>query len=436
MKSEKFIIHGGKPLHGSISVLGAKNAALPILVGVLLTREECEIENIPLIGDVLKMLAILKSIGVTYKFIDKRKIRISAANLDLNTIDYSLVGEIRSSILLFGALSTRVAHFTLPRPGGCVLGARILDPHIDALSAVGIDVKRKGGLYHISRKNIAKRTVVLSEMSVTATENIILSSVVSDGVTEIFGAACEHYVQDVCHFLVSMGAKISGIGTYYLTIQGVKKLSGTRWSIMPDPIEAGTFIALASATKSHVLITGVAIEFIRLELLKFKEANVKFKIRNERLALSSWNYKVADIEVFPSRLVAVEKVHNMPYPGFSSDLLPIFAVLATQAKGVTLIHDWMYEDRLKYIAELQRMDANAFICDPHRALITGPTPLIGTTITSFDLRAGAVLIIAGLIASGTTIIHGAYQVDRGYEEIEKRLKKIGARIKRVHTEKV
>lgn len=432
MKSEKFIIHGGKSLHGKIEVLGAKNATLPILVGALLTHDECEIDNIPLIGDVLKMLAILKSIGVTYKFVNKRKIVISSANLSIQNIDFSLVGEIRSSVLLFGALSTRVENFVLPRPGGCALGARILDPHINALSAVGIDVKRKKGLYHISKKKILKRTVVLSEMSVTATENIILSSVVSDGVTEIFGAASEHYVQDVCHFLNSMGAKITGIGTYHVTIQGVKKLSGTKWSIMPDPIEAGTFIALAAATKSNIVITGVAYEFIRLELLKFKEANVKFKIRNERSSLSSWKYKIADIEILPSRLVAVEKVHNMPYPGFSSDLLPIFAVLATQAKGVTLIHDWMYEGRLKYIDELQRMDANAFICDPHRALITGPTPLIGTNITSFDLRAGAVLIIAGLVASGITIIHGAYQVDRGYENIELRLKKIGARIQRVN----
>lgn len=430
MKSEKFIIQGGKPLHGSIGVLGAKNATLPILAGVLLTRDECEIDNIPLIGDVLKMLAILRSIGVKYSFTGKRKILISAANLDLKHIDYALVGEIRSSILLFGALSARVAHFMLPRPGGCALGARILDPHIDALASVGINVTRKKGMYHISRKKTAMRTVVLSEMSVTATENIILSSVVSEGTTEIFGAAAEHYVQDVCHFLNSMGARISGIGTYHLVIRGVKKLSGTKWSVMPDPIETGTFIALAAATKSNILITDTAPEFIRLELLKFKEANVKFKIRNERSVASSWGYTLADIEVFPSRLTAVEKVHNMPYPGFSSDLLPIFAVLATQAKGVTLIHDWMYEGRLKYIDELQRMGANAFVCDPHRALITGPTPLIGTDITSFDLRAGAVLIIAGLVAAGTTTIHGAYQVDRGYEEIEKRLKKIGARIKR------
>ncbi|OGD32389.1 UDP-N-acetylglucosamine 1-carboxyvinyltransferase [Candidatus Azambacteria bacterium RIFCSPHIGHO2_02_FULL_52_12] len=427
---EKFIIRGGKKLKGTIEALGAKNAALPILVAALLTKDECVIDNIPLIGDVFKMLGILKSIGVEYKFIGKRKLRISAAKLDLKNIDYALVAEIRSSVFLFGVLSTRFKRFALPKPGGCALGARILDPHIDALGEIGVAVVKKNGLYHISKKKVKKRTVVLSEMSVTATENILLSSAVSEGVTEIFGAACEHYVQDVCHFLNAMGARISGIGTHHLTIHGVPKLKGARWSVMPDPIEMGTFIALAAATHSHIVIRGTAPEFIRLELLKFKEANVTLKIRNERMVKSSWGYMLADIEVFPSRLRAVAKTHNMPYPGFSSDLLPIFAVLVTQAKGVSLIHDWMYEGRLKYIDELKRMGADAFICDPHRALITGPTPLEGMDITGFDLRAGAALIIAALVAKGTTTIHSAYQADRGYEKIEERLRKIGANIKR------
>ncbi len=428
---EKFIIVGGKPLHGGITVLGAKNAALPILVAALLTEDTCEIDNVPLIGDVFKMIGILKSLGVACTFTGKRKLKISAAKLNVKNIDFSLVAEIRSSVLLFGALSARFSRFILPKPGGCALGARILDPHIDALGALGVSVVKKNGLYHVSKHAFKKSTVVLSEMSVTATENIILSSAISQGVTEVFGAASEHYVQDVCHFLNAMGARISGIGTNHLIIHGVSKLKGARWNVMPDPIEMGTFIALAAATRSHLLIRDAVPEFIRLELLKFKEANVTFKIRNERVVKSSWGYALADIEVFPSRLRAVEKTHNMPYPGFSSDLLPIFAVLATQAKGVSLIHDWMYEGRLKYIDELKRMGADAFVCDPHRALITGPTPLEGMEITGFDLRAGAALIIAGLVATGTSIIHGAYQADRGYEKIEKRLKKIGANIRRV-----
>ncbi|MEK7453077.1 MAG: UDP-N-acetylglucosamine 1-carboxyvinyltransferase [Patescibacteria group bacterium] len=430
--SEKFIIEGGHKLNGEIEVFGAKNAALPILVAAILSKEISVIDNIPLIGDVFVMMDILKSIGVKIKFLNKRKIRIDASNLNLSGIDYNLVTSIRSSVFLFGALASRFKDFKLTTPGGCQLGARILDPHINGLNSVGITIKKEKGVFHIlNQKNSIKDTnVVLSEMSVTATENVILASVLSVGVINLYAVASEHYIQDLCHFLNKMGGKISGIGTNHLTIEGVDKLHGAEHFIIYDPIEAGTFIALASGTGSNIIIKNVIPDFIRFELLKFKEANVKFSIHNRRKFDKGWGYDIIDLEVKPSKLKAVKKLHNMPYPGFSADILPIFSVLMTQADGVSLIHDWMYEGRMKYIEELNRMGANAFICDPHRALITGPTKLEGKNITSFDLRAGATLIIAGLIAQGTSVINNAYQIDRGYEDIENRLKKIGAKIKR------
>lgn len=430
---EKFVIKGGKPLKGEIEVRGAKNAAFAVLAATLLTSEECEIDNIPLIGDVFVLLDILKSIGVEYKFVSERKVKISAKRLQPKQIRHDLVEKVRASVLLCGALPSRVKEFAMYKPGGCAIGARVLDPHLAALGAIGILARQKGKYLHVRRKESAaqERDVVLSEMSVTATESMLLGAVMRPGITRIWCAAMEPHVQDLCHFLNKMGAKISGVGTHTLTVSGVKKVHGASHVIIPDPIEMGTFIALAAVTKSRLTIKNCVPEFLRFDLLKFREANVIIKTKNMREAGAGWGYRMANIEVFPSELKAIKKVHNMPYPGLCPDVLPMFAVLATQAKGVTLIHDWMYEGRLKYIEELKRMGADAFVCDPHRALVTGPTPLEAKEITSFDLRGGAVLIIAALAAEGESVIHGAYQVDRGYEKIEERLKKIGARIQRI-----
>jgi len=430
---ETFIIRGGRKLKGRIEVSGAKNAAFPVLMATLLTTEECTLHNVPLIGDVRAMLEILKSIGVEYRFLSEHTLKIRAKRLTIGQVRHDLVEQIRASILLCGALPSRARQFTIYKPGGCSIGARILDPHKDALLRLGISIKQKGKYLHITKRSVPgkERDIVLSEMSVTATENAVLASVLANGVTRIHCAATEPYVQDLCHMLNAMGAKISGVGTNNLSVTGVRKLRGVSHTIMPDPIEMGTFIALAAATRSHITIANCVPEFIAFELLKFKEAHVTVQMKNIRTPKEGWRYRLADITVVPSELRAVKKVHNAPYPGLSPDVLPMFAMLATQAKGVTLIHDWMYEGRLKYIEELRRMGADAFVCDPHRALITGPTPLEGKEITSFDLRAGAVLIIAALAAKGKSVIHGVYQVDRGYERIVERLRGIGAHITRV-----
>jgi len=430
---EKFIIEGGQRLSGSIDVFGAKNAVLPILAASVLSKKKIIIDNIPIIEDVLTLIEILRSIGVKITFLKEDKIEVDASFVNVKHIDYNLISKIRSSVLLLSALSSRFNSFKITVPGGCQLGARILDPHINAFKTLGIKIKKSGKFFEVlnSHSKTKKREVVMSEMSVTATENIIIASVLLFGTTKIYGAASDPYVQDLCHFLNNLGAKISGIGSYELTIKGVRELAGGEHFVMYDPIEMGTFIALAAGTKSHFTIRNVIPDFLRLELLKFKEANVKFKFNNKRKFEKAWGYQICDLEVFPSKLRAVKKIHNMPYPGFAPDILPIFAALMTQAKGVSLIHDWMYEGRMKYIEELNRMGADAFVCDPHRALITGPEKLEGKDITSFDLRSGATMIIAALMAEGASVISNAYQVDRGYAKIEKRLKKIGAKIKRI-----
>ena len=437
-KAEKFLIQGGRILSGEIKVRGGKKAATPDLAASLLTQEECFIDNLPLIEDVFRMIEVLKSLGAEIRWIGPRCLKIRAKNVNPSKMNFDLVSRLRSSVLLMGALIGRRGlpaqagvSFKIAKPGGCQLGTRILDPHLDGFSRLGVRIKKDDGFYEIDAKGLKGGEIVMSEFSVTATENLVLAAVSAPGRTVIKCAAAEPYVQDLCHFLKKMGAKIEGIGTHTLVIEG-KKLRGASHMIIPDPIEMGTFISLAGASKSELTVKNVVPQFIELELLKFKEAGLNFKILNKRVLPAGWGYQIGDLKVSgPFKIKAVKKVHNMPYPGFAADSIPTFALLMTQAKGVSLIHDWMYEARLKYVDELQRLGANAFVCDPHRALITGPTALEGKEITSFDLRTGATLILAGLSAKGETIINNAYQVDRGYERIEERLQKIGANIKRV-----
>ncbi|KKS33410.1 MAG: UDP-N-acetylglucosamine 1-carboxyvinyltransferase [Parcubacteria group bacterium GW2011_GWA2_42_35] len=430
--SEKFIIQGGKSLAGEIEVRGAKNSAAAILSACLLTKEPCLIENVPLIEDVFRILEIFKSLGVKTEFIGERALKIEAKNLNPELMDYKQVKKLRASVLLMGPLIARFAEFKIPYPGGCQIGARIIDPHLDVLKKLGTEIDFDQEFFYLKRKKLKGVKIVMPEMGVTPTENAVMAAVLAQGKTIIKCAASEHYIQDLCHFLRKMGAKISGIATHELIIEGKKQLKGAKHFIMPDPIETGTFLALLASTKSRGKIKNIAPEFLEFELLKFKEANVNFEIINEKSSKKGWGYKLADIKIEPSlQLRAVKKVHNMPYPGFAADLIQPFAVLMTQAEGTSLIHDWMFDGRLKYIDDLIKMGANAVVCDPHRVLITGPTPLKGTSISSFDLRAGASLIIAALTAYGQTEISDIYQVDRGYEKLEERLQKLGADIKRV-----
>jgi len=429
-----FIIQGGNSLHGSIKVAGFKNAATPIIAATLLSKEEIVLHNVPLIEDVKKMLQILVSMGSRVTWMDRNSLKIDNSNVDPSQMDMKLVSAMRSSILLMGALVGRFGKLNTKEPGGCQIGSRSLDAHFIGFKKLGIDIERdkdNDKYYSLEKKHPAEEEITLSEFSVTGTENMILASVLNQGKVKINITAAEPSVQDLCWFLTSLGAEIEGIGTHSLTITGVNKLKGGTYYIMPDPIETGTFISLAGATKSEFVIENAAPQFMALEIEKYKEVGLKLDIEYLDLQPSK-NYKLANIKVNGKvELKAIKKLHDMPHPGFAADLIQPFTVMMTQAKGTSLIHDWMYDGRLKYVAELQKMGADIVVSDPHRIVVIGSAPLFGKEITSFDLRAGATLIIAALAASGESKVTNIYQVDRGYQELDLRLSKMGAKIKRV-----
>ncbi|MBT4516635.1 MAG: UDP-N-acetylglucosamine 1-carboxyvinyltransferase [Candidatus Komeilibacteria bacterium] len=429
-----FIIQGGNSLHGSIKVAGFKNAATPIIAATLLSKEEIILHNVPLIEDVKKMIQILVSMGSKVTWMDRNSLKIDNADVDPTKMDMKLVSAMRSSILLMGALVGRFGKLTTKEPGGCQIGSRSLDSHFIGFKKLGIEINRDKAddkCYVLEKKHPAEEEITLSEFSVTGTENMILASVLNQGEVKINIVAAEPSVQDLCWFLESLGAEIEGAGTHSLVIKGVNKLKGGEYYIMPDPIETGTFISLAGATKSEFVIENTAPQFMALEIEKYKEVGLKLDIEYLDLKANP-NYKLANIKVSGKvNLKAIKKLHDMPHPGFAADLIQPFTVMMTQAKGTSLIHDWMYDGRLKYVAELQKMGANLVVSDPHRIVVIGPAPLFGKEIISFDLRAGATLIIAALAASGESKVSNIYQVDRGYQELDLRLSNLGAKIKRV-----
>jgi len=418
---EQFIINGGKPLKGEIEVMGSKNATTPIFSACLLTKEECIIDNVPRITDVMNMIKILQSMGVEVERIGERTVRVKAGdNVDPEKMDFALVGHMRSSILLLGSLLARFHKFKIKQPGGCIIGARPIGTHFDALEALGATITQDDQFYYFNADKLTGKRIVLKEFSVTATENLMMAATLAEGTTTIRTAAIEPHVQDLGRFLRKMGADIRGCGFHTIEIRGVQKLHGAKHSIQPDPIEAGTFAIAAGATRGDVLIKNVIPDDLDLVLEKLKEAGVIFDIENGK-----------NLHIKPtSKLGTLGKVEARTYPGLPTDLQAPFAVLATQTTGNTLIHDTLYEGRMNYVNELTKMGANAVICDPHRAIITGPTPLYGKDITSFDLRAGATMIIAALLAQGQSTLSGIEQVDRGYERIEERLGNLGADIRR------
>jgi UDP-N-acetylglucosamine 1-carboxyvinyltransferase len=417
---EYFEIIGRKRLAGSIDVRGSKNAATPILAATLLTTGECIISNLPLIEDVFRMIEILESLGAEIKWIQKRTLSVKAGKINPAKIDLHAVKKMRSSILLFGSLAARFSKFKIPCPGGCVIGARPMDTHFDALKKLGVKVVERGGFFHVDASKRKANKIVLKEFSVTGTENALLLASSLTGKTQIKIAAAEPHVQDLIKMLSAMGAKIKGGGTHTLEIIGQRKLKGAQHEIIPDFNEAATFLILGVATGSAITVKNAREDHLDLVLEKLREFGADFRIQGK------------NIQVVPAKkLVAVAKVDTRTYPGIPTDVQSPFGVLATQAKGKTLIHDSLYEGRFNYIEEIKKMGALAEILNVHQAIIEGPTKLKGQEITSFDLRAGASLIIAALLAEGKTIVHDAYQVDRGYEKIEERLQKLGAEIRRI-----
>lgn len=415
---DKFVIKGQKKLSGEIEVRGSKNAAGPILAACILTEEECIIDNLPLIEDIFNILEVFKSIGVKVEMLSERKVRIKADSLEIEKMDFSKASKTRISVLLFGSLLARAKHFKIAAPGGDKIGLRPISVHLKALEKLGAEIKRHNDYYAVDYDSLRGTEIVLEEFSVTATETAILAAVLADGKTVIKGVAKEPHVQELEKMLRGMGAKIKRFENNIVEIEGVKKLEGTSHEVPPDPIEAATFLIIGSVVPGKILIKNADLDDYFLFLEKMKEIGVNFK-------------KVGkDIEVSYSDNLNSAKIQALPYPGFPTDFLPVVVPLLLDARGKSLIHDPLYENRFGYVHELRKMGGDIEIVDPHRAFVFGPRELRGMHIDSLDIRAGASLVVAALMANGETTIHNVFQIDRGYEKIEERLEKLGADIKR------
>ena len=417
--TEKFIIHGKKSLNGTVEIAGSKNAAGPILAASLLTDKEVIIDNLPFIADILDLIEVLKGIGAEVDWLSSRKVKIRAKNIDLEKMDFKKVAKTRVSVLLMGPLIARFNNFKISRPGGDRIGVRPISTHLEALQKLGVSISSQGDFYYFSRNNLKGKEIVLKEFSVTATENLMMAVCLAEGETKIIGAAAEPHVQDLGAFLNSMGAKIRGLGTHIIDIEGVSELRSASHKIIPDPLELGTFAIAGCVTPGRIEIKNTCPGQLDLFWDKLEEIGVNFKKDSDSIIVD-----------YSPDLKAV-RVQALPYPGFPTDLLPMISTLLTQAEGKSLIHDPLYENRFSHLQELRKMGADIELVDPHRALIFGKTPLRGLKIGSWDIRAGASLVIAGLMAEGKTTLEDIFQIDRGYEEIEKKLQKLGADIKRV-----
>ena len=414
---ERFIIKGGRPLKGEIEVSGSKNAFLPILAATLLTVEPCQIENSPLIQDGENALAILQGLGAKINRQGK-KVLVDSSGLNSFMPPAEIVRKFRGSILFAGALLGRCGKVVLPYPGGDIIGSRPLDVHMEAFRALGADISETPEHFlKIEAPKLTGAKITLSEISVTATENALLAAVLAEGETVIKLAATEPHVQDLANFLKKMGAKIEGAGTNTIHIQGVKKLNAASHALIPDSDEAMSLAILAAVTRSDIFVKKINPEFLDSGLQKLKAMAVDFELGGDWLHVKK-----------PAGLYRASKIQSGLYPKLMTDQIPPLAVLATQASGVSLIHEWMYEGRLGYINELIKMGANAVALDPHRALIIGPTLLRGNEVKALDVRSGMTMIIAALVAEGESVLNEAFHIDRGYEKIEERLQKLGADI--------
>ncbi len=415
----KFVIEGGNALSGEVRVSGAKNAALPILASALLTSETLVINNVPNIQDIRTMLEILESLGCTVIDFSNHKLIIDGSKVDGHDPDFVKVKKIRASVLILGPLLSRFKKVKVTHPGGCHIGARPIDTHLQAFEAMGATVHSDDQFYHVETTGLKGVKVVLSELSVTATENVLMAAVLTPGITEIRLAAAEPEIGNLIEALNQMGAQIKGAGTHTLIIMGVEKLHAAEIDIIPDRIEAATFAIAAAVMHGDVLIDGYTHDHLDLVTKKLLAANVKIQLAPNNCARVARTTQLRTVDI-----------RTDIYPGFPTDLQAPFAVLLTQAAGNSKIYETMYEGRLNYLQELAKMGASAQILNSHEAVIFGPTPLVGKEIDSLDIRAGATLILAALTAAGTSVINNAEMIDRGYEDIEGKLRALGAKIER------
>ena len=420
--TNKFLIRGGKPLMGTIDVRGSKNAATPIIAATLLTSEKCRISNLPLVLDVYRMIEMMESMGSSITWTGKRTIEIENKSINPRNIDKHTAKWLRSSVLFIGPLLARFGKVTMAYPGGCSIGARPIATHFRAFEDLGAEVtlNKKSFSVELPRAKKIPSDLTLNEFSVTATENVLMFLASRSSVTEVKIAASEPHVQDLAVFLSKLGAGIQGAGTPFVKIKGASQLRGAKHKVVSDYIEAGTFIFSALATGGNVKIKNAPVSHLDLVLRKLISFGANFK--------KGGNV----IEVMPSKKMTIDRIQAMPYPGIPTDLQPSFAVLATQTRGDTLLHDPLYEGRFSHLRELNKMGARVDIHDPHRATIPGPVKLKGGVVLhARDLRGGAALLIAALAASGTTTLDGIEHIERGYEDLAGRFRALGARIERV-----
>lgn len=422
------IIEGGRPLSGTVTVAGNKNAALPMLAASLLTDEPVDLENVPDIRDVRTMLALLDNLGVAVEPTGRNRWTLTARTVRHTTPPAELCQEMRASFVLAGPLLARRGLAEMPRPGGDRIGQRPLDTHIRVFEALGATVEVRPDRYRLQAPGgLHGADIFLDEMSVMATENAIMAASLAQGTTVLRNAASEPHVQDLCRLIVRMGGQIEGIGTSTLRIEGRPRLQGAGATVGPDYLEVGSFIALAAVTGGQLLIKQARPEEHRVTATAYGRLGLRWEVRGDDIFVPAGQTLVVEDGLHD----AIPKIHDAPWPGFPADLTSIALVVATQARGTILIHEWMYENRLYWVDRLISMGARVIVCDPHRAVVVGPSRLYGQVVSSPDIRAGMALLIAALAAEGRSVIHNAQQIDRGYENIDGRLRALGARIERV-----
>jgi UDP-N-acetylglucosamine 1-carboxyvinyltransferase len=422
--AESFVIEGGHPLSGRVRAAGNKNGVLPILAGCLLTEDPVELANVPRIRDVDTMLNLLEQLGADVEWLGPNVVRVHAREIT-HEIDAGLASRIRASFLLSGPLLARLGRASVPPPGGDVIGRRRLDPHIHAFAELGASVEINGR-YEL-QGSLRGTHIHLDEASVMATENALMAASLAPGRTMISNAACEPHVQDLCRFLNSLGAKVNGVGSNVIQVTGVERLFGGAHAIGPEHIEVGSFIGMAAVTGGDLTIEGIVPDDLWPIVPVFARLGIEVELTDDTVRIPPGQELVVRDDLGG----AIPKVEDGPWPAFPADLTSIAVVVATQARGTVLIFEKMFESRLFFVDKLVSMGARIILCDPHRVVVTGPARLYGQRMSSPDIRAGMAMVIAALCAAGTSTIGDAYQIDKGYERIDERLRQIGAHIDRV-----
>ncbi|MGC1376396.1 MAG: UDP-N-acetylglucosamine 1-carboxyvinyltransferase [Anaerolineales bacterium] len=422
---EKFIIVGGIPLQGEVTPAGNKNAALPLLAACLLTEQPVILHNVPQIRDVLDMRRLIESLGVYVEDLGNRSWRITAKTVRPADLDPDLTRRIRASILLAGPMTARAGELKLPPPGGDVIGRRRVDTHILALQAMGAEVDYDRS-FRFRARSLHGADILLDEASVTATENVLMAAAIAKGATILRNAASEPHVQELCHMLNVLGAKIDHIGSNTLRIEGVERLHGGEFTIGPDYLEVVSFIGAAVVTHGSIRVRNAGVQYLGMIRMVFNRLGVDWTVDGDDILVPAQQR----LEIEPDLGGAIPSITGMPWPAFPTDLMSIAIVVATQAKGSILFHDWMYPSRMFFTDKLVGMGAQVVLCDPHRCIVNGPSKLYAEKMESPDIRAGMALLLAALAANGTSTVRNVSQIDRGYENVDGKLRALGAKIER------